>query len=99
MIWNDALYVLRLSPVMRRATSGADSPRRRAWQTGGGATAGVGAADSIATIGSAHWATRVNDRKPHLIRSRRRGEGGGPSLKPCASVFVSHAWAFGRFGL
>ena len=67
MIWNDAEYIFRLSPVMRRAACPADSPRRMGWQTGDCAKEGV-ADTASARIGSA-WQTMRISRNPHLSRS------------------------------
>jgi len=67
MIWNDAEYTFRLSPVTRRAACPADSPRRMGWQTGDCAKAGA-ADTSSARIGSAWQAMRLS-RHPHLSRS------------------------------
>src|SRR5687768_69754 len=67
MIWNDAEYMWRLSPVTRRAACAADSPRRMGWHSTG--CASEGAADTANTrIGSACLAIRIC-RNPHLNRS------------------------------
>ena len=54
LIWNQVWYALRLSPVRRRATCGADSPRRIEWQTSVSENAVVGATDSSMKNGSTH---------------------------------------------
>jgi hypothetical protein len=70
MIWNHAWYVFRRWPVMRRATSSADSPRRIGWQSKlGCATAPLGAAASIRPIVRTSPAMRKIGRNAHLIRS------------------------------
>jgi len=67
MIWNDAEYMFRLSPVTRRAACPADSPRRMGSQTSD--CAKEGAADiANARIGSAWQAVRISPN-PHLNRS------------------------------
>jgi hypothetical protein len=57
MIWNDARYVFRLSPVTRRAAAAADSPRRIGWQTSCCAKEGVAQTAKATTIGSTRWDT------------------------------------------
>ena len=79
MIWNDAEYRFRLSPVTRRAACRADSPRRMGWQTSGSAK--EGAADTTSA--------RIT-RNPHLNRSDTQPF----QLKSCARTLVSHGWTF-----
>jgi hypothetical protein len=69
LIWNHDWYASRLSPVMRRATCAADSPRRIGWQSSDSENAADGAPASYTIIGSAHRAMRVFCRSTHLICS------------------------------
>jgi hypothetical protein len=69
LIWNHDWYASRLSPVMRRATCAADSPRRIGWQSSDSENAADGAPASNTIIGSAHRAMRVFCRSTHLICS------------------------------